>query len=96
MEYKIDENPYKRRKLDPQPHSPPQQVHETHVNKKRPRYEEFHDQQKAQRTTKTSCRQEMIKRQNYIDYWSGRTQPIDKYDFLIISGMPNCIHRYIK
>ena len=42
------------------------------------------------------CRDEMAKFKNYSDYWSGRTSPADRYDFLIISSMPDSIHRYIK
>jgi hypothetical protein len=40
--------------------------------------------------------EEVIKKQKLSEYWSGRTAPIDNYDFLIISSIPNCIHRYIK
>jgi hypothetical protein len=43
-----------------------------------------------------TCRDEMSKFKNHEDYWSGRTTPADQYDFLIISGMPDAIHRYIK
>jgi hypothetical protein len=43
----------------------------------------------------TTCRQEM-KKQKLYEYCSKRTTPKNIYDFLIISSLPNCIHRYIK
>ena len=43
-----------------------------------------------------SCRDDLLKFKNHSDYWAGRTLPADQYDFLIISSMPDAIHRYIK
>ena len=43
-----------------------------------------------------ACRDDLLKFKNYSDYWSGRTSPADQYDFLIISSMPDAVHRYIK
>ena len=47
-------------------------------------------------TYPAGCRDDLLKFKNYSDYWSGRTSPLDPYDFLIISSMPDSIHRYIK
>ena len=45
-------------------------------------------------TRNGTCGMEKIK--NHNESWSGRTEPIDKYDFLIISSMTNNILRYVK
>lgn len=59
-------------------------------------HELSHTNKRKYSESATTCREEMTKKQKLSDYWNGRNQPTDKYDFLIISSMPNCIHRYIK
>lgn len=81
----INEPPIKRRRLDPLPQPRPQQYHQK-IKKRKSPAGEWHP---------GSCIQEM-KKTNISEYWSGRTTQKDIYDFLIISSLPNCIHRYIK
>lgn len=83
------QQPNKRRKLNqpgvqfPSWHSPPRPIYFQIPNRKR-------------KLDGMSCRQEMLKKPKKFNYSNRRHFPIDKYDFLIISSMPNCIHRYIK
>jgi hypothetical protein len=45
--------------------------------------------------SKIDSEKQLLKKQKLTNYWHGRTEPINKYDLLIISSMTNCIHRYI-
>jgi len=85
MQY--NEPPLKKRKLESTHNfqEKPPQYHQEFKKRKSP----------ASAWSTRSCAREMAKKQKISEYWSGRTAPRDKYDFLIISSMSNCIYRYI-